>query len=104
VGLVAATWGALYDAGRWVALFIVKPVHLDFRIFYVAAEAGLRYGWSRIYDVDTLRSLSSSFPVDERYINSAATYIHPPLLAWLVALIVDDQGRRHHELFLQALM
>ena len=83
--LVAVAWGALYDAGRWVALFIVNPVHLDFRIFYVAAEAGLRNGWSRIYDVDLLRSLSSSFPADERYINSAATFIHPPLLAWLVA-------------------
>jgi hypothetical protein len=83
--LVAVAWGALYDAGRWVALFIVNPVHLDFRIFYVAAEAGLRYGWSRIYDLETLQSLSSSFPADERYINSAATFIHPPFLAWLVA-------------------
>jgi hypothetical protein len=26
------------------------------------------------------------------------------LLAWLVALVVDDQGRRHQELFLEAFM
>ena len=83
--LVAVAWGALYDAGRWVVLFLNNPVHLDFRIFYVAAEAGLRYGWARIYDVETLRALSSSFPFDESYINSSATYINPPLLAWLIA-------------------
>jgi hypothetical protein len=85
VALVAVAWGALYDAGRWVALFMANPVHLDFRVFYVAAEAGLRFGWSRIYDVDTLQSLSSSFPADDRYINSAATFINPPFLAWLIA-------------------
>jgi hypothetical protein len=82
---VAAAWFALYDIVAWVVLFAREPVHPDFRIFYVAAEAGIRYGWSSIYDVSVLRSLSSSFPAGQNYINSATPYIHPPILAWLIA-------------------
>jgi Glycosyltransferase family 87 len=82
---VAAAWAALYDIAVWVVLFVRQPVHPDFRIFYVAAEAGIRYGWSSIYDVSVLRSLSSSFPAGQNYINSALPYIHPPILAWLIA-------------------
>jgi hypothetical protein len=82
---VVAAWGAAYDIAVWFVQFSSQPVHPDFRIFYVAAEAGLRYGWSRIYDVATLRSLSSSFPAGQTYITSALPFIHPPLLAWLVA-------------------
>ncbi|TAN34364.1 DUF2029 domain-containing protein [bacterium] len=80
---VAAAWGALYDIARLVYLYVIFPIHEDVRIFYVAAEAGLRYGWSTIYDVPTLRALSASFPPPETKIDSGATYIHPPLLAWL---------------------
>ena len=82
---VAVAWAALYDIAVWVTLFVRQPVHPDFRIFYVAAEAGIRYGWSSIYDVSVLRSLSSSFPAGQNYINSALPYIHPPILAWLLA-------------------
>jgi hypothetical protein len=82
---VVAAWGAIYDIGVWFIQFAKQPVHPDFRIFYVAAEAGLRYGWSSIYDVATLRSLSASFPPGQTYITSAVPFIHPPLLAWLIA-------------------
>ena len=82
---LAAGWAALYDIAVWVVLFLRQPIHPDFRIFYVAAEAGIRYGWSSIYDVSVLRSLSSSFPAGQNYINSALPYIHPPILAWLIA-------------------
>jgi hypothetical protein len=82
---LAAGWAALYDIAVWVVLFARQPIHPDFRIFYVAAEAGIRYGWSSIYDVSVLRSLSSSFPAGQNYINSALPYIHPPILAWLIA-------------------
>lgn len=79
----AAGWGALYSIGRWILLFILHPIHEDVRITYVAAEAGLRYGWSRIYDVATLQSLSTGFPAGQNTITSSATYINPPLWAWL---------------------
>ena len=82
---VVAAWGAIYDIGVWFVQFGRQPVHPDFRIFYVAAEAGLRYGWPRIYEVSVLRSLSASFPAGQTYINSALPFIHPPLLAWLIA-------------------
>jgi hypothetical protein len=82
---VVAGWAAIFDVVAWSIQFARQPVHPDFRIFYVAAEAGLRYGWSSIYDVSTLRSLSKSFPSGQNYITSALPYIHPPLLAWLIA-------------------
>jgi Glycosyltransferase family 87 len=82
---VIAAWGAVYDLGVWLIQFARQPVHPDFRIFYVAAEAGLRYGWSSIYDVSRLRSLSKSLPPGQDYITSALPFIHPPLLAWLIA-------------------
>jgi hypothetical protein len=80
-----AGWAAIYDIVVWFVLFVRQPVHPDFRIFYVAAQAGLRYGWSSIYDVSVLRSLSASFPAEQNYITSAVVFIHPPLLAWLIA-------------------
>ncbi|HEY2597336.1 MAG TPA: glycosyltransferase 87 family protein [Candidatus Dormibacteraeota bacterium] len=82
---VAAGWGAIYDIGRWIAAFVTFPAHEDVRIYYVAAEAGLRYGWSTIYDIPTLRALSAGFAGGETNIDSSATYISPPLLAWLFA-------------------
>lgn len=80
---VAAGWGAIYDIGRWIAAFVTFPAHEDVRIYYVAAQAGLRYGWATIYDIPTLRSLSSGFAGGQTNIDSSATYISPPLLAWL---------------------
>jgi glycosyl transferase family 87 len=71
--------------GRWIVLFVINPEHVDFRVFYVAAEAGLRHGWASIYDIEMLRSLSTSFPPGEQYINSSATYVNAPILAWLIA-------------------
>jgi len=82
---VAAGCVAAFGMVGWVSLYLQHPVHKDFRIFYVAAEAGLRYGWSSIYDVPTLRALSSVFPPDQRYIDAQTAYANPPLLAWLIA-------------------
>jgi hypothetical protein len=80
---VAAGWGALYSVVRWIVYFAINPVHEDVRIDYVAAQAGLRYGWSTIYDLGTLRALSAGFPKGETGLDASATYISPPLLAWL---------------------
>ena len=84
-GAVASGWAAIYSIGRWIAYFVQHPIHEDVRLIYVAAEAGTRYGWSTIYDEGTLRTLSSSFPADDRTIDSVLTYLHPPLLAWIFA-------------------
>ena len=84
-GAVASGWAAVYSIGRWIAYFVQHPIHEDVRLIYVAAEAGTRYGWSTIYDEGTLRTLSGSFPADDRTIDSVLTYLHPPLLAWIFA-------------------
>ncbi len=84
-GAVAAGWGAIYDIVRWLTSYISYPVHEDVRIWYVAAEAGLRYGWSSIYNLDTLRALSASFSGGQTNIDSSTAYVSPPLLAWLFA-------------------
>jgi glycosyl transferase family 87 len=87
--LVAAAVGSVFAAAHaiavWIYLFVAMPVHEDVRMMYVAAEAGLRYGWSTIYDQRTLRALSTSFPAGQRTINDLYTYVHPPLVAWLFA-------------------
>jgi len=80
---VATAWGAFYSVARWIFYFAINPVHEDVRINYVAAEAGLRYGWSTIYDLGTLRALSAGFPKGETGLDASATYISPPLMAWL---------------------
>ena len=82
---VAAGWGAVYAIVRWTLWFASSPIHVDSRIWYVAAEAGLRYGWPAIYNVDTLRALSASFPGGQTNIDTATGYASPPLLAWLFA-------------------
>ena len=82
---VAAFWAATYDVATWLVQFARQPIHPDFRIFYVAAEAGVRYGWPSIYDLAKLRALSASFPAGQTYINEQLPYINPPFLAWLIA-------------------
>jgi hypothetical protein len=82
---VAAAWVAGFALVGWLVLFVHQPVHKDFRIFYVAAEAGVRYSWASIYDLPTLRSLSSALPPGQTTIDSATVFVNPPLLTWLIA-------------------
>ncbi len=82
---VAAGSAAAYGLVLWVVFYSVGPVHVDVRMYYVAAEAGTRFGWSRIYDQDVLRWLSAGFPPNARLIDSETTYASLPLLAWLFA-------------------
>lgn len=82
---LASFWFALDSIGRWTIVYILTPIHEDARMIYVASEAGLRYGWSTIYDQSVLRSLSASFPPDQRRIDNVYTFLHPPLVAWLFA-------------------
>src|SRR5207244_9550827 len=81
---VASACAALFSIVLWILLFAVSPAHDDVRLYYVAAEAGLRYGWWTIYDQTVLRSVSSSFPETTRAINEK-TFASTPLMAWLLA-------------------
>jgi Glycosyltransferase family 87 len=82
---LASGLAAAHAIAVWIFLFRVMPVHEDVRMTYVAGQAGLRYGWSTIYDQATLRALSASFPAGQTTINDLYTYVHPPLVAWLFA-------------------
>jgi len=82
---VAAAWVAAFGLIGWIVVSVNHPIHKDFRVFYVAAEAGLRYGWPSMYDPATLRALSSGFPAGQNVIDSELTYANPPLFAWLLA-------------------
>lgn len=79
----------MYSAALWIVAYVRLPIHDDVRYDYVAAEAGLRYGWSRIYDLDLLRALSAGFPAPQNTIHPGGTFINPPPLAWLWAPLVS---------------
>ena len=84
-GSLASLWAGAHAIAVWIFLFLAMPVHEDVRMIYVAAQAGVRYGWSTIYDPSTLRALSASFPPGQQRIDAVYTYVHPPLVAWLFA-------------------
>jgi hypothetical protein len=76
----------VYSFVVWIAYFVIRsPVHEDVRMNYVAAEAGLRYGWSTIYDQTVLRALSAGFPGAAQIIDNQKTFASTPLVAWLFA-------------------
>src|SRR6266481_8973962 len=81
---VAAFWSAAYDVQQWVGEFVRDAVHVDFATFYIAAEAGVRYGWSSMYTTTTLQSLATTHGLAPDYISSAQLFVNPPLFAWLV--------------------
>ena len=68
---------------RFVGLVNHDSAANDFRLFYVAAEAGVQVGWARMYDPFWLQHFSSAF-VASAPITPAYTYDFPPLLAWTV--------------------
>ncbi|HEV2475472.1 MAG TPA: glycosyltransferase family 87 protein [Candidatus Dormibacteraeota bacterium] len=82
---IASLWAGAHAIAVWIFLFLSMPIHEDVRMIYVASQAGLRYGWSTIYDQATLRMLSASFPPDQQRIDAVYTYVHPPVVAWLFA-------------------
>jgi hypothetical protein len=88
---VASGWAAVYSIGRWVILFALGPVHEDVVMYYVAAETGLRHGWSAIYDQAIFRSVSSPFPVVAQIIDKHRPFASTPLLAWLFAPLTTFQ-------------
>ncbi len=79
-GALASAWAALYTTLRWVIPFVLDPVHDDVRLSYAAAQAGLRDGWSTIYDAAVSTSAPGAAPVD-----AFIKYDSTPFLAWLFA-------------------
>src|SRR2546428_11231024 len=82
--VVAAFWSAAYDIQQLVTEFVRSAVHVDFATFYIAAEAGVRHGWSSMYDQATLQALATTHGLPPDYISSAQLFVNPPIFAWLV--------------------
>jgi len=82
---MASFWGAVFGVARWAQIFVDDPTDNDFRAYYAAAKVGLESGWSHIYDASLLTAASSSFAVQDRVYDAGHYYLHPPLLAWIVA-------------------
>jgi hypothetical protein len=104
LGLGAMVSGtmAAYSIGSWIYMNLATSFnHFDVRRYYVAAEAGLRYGWSTIYDQAILRALSTSFPAGQSVIDNEIRFASPPLLSFQgPALSVrcqrESSGRSRH--------
>src|SRR5256885_16152645 len=82
--VLACGWGAAYSVALWVFLFTRRPVHEDVRMTYVAAEAGLRYGWYTVYDGNGPRARSSGFSPPGSVPSPRLFLATSPLLAWSV--------------------
>ncbi len=81
---VSAAWAVAFEIPHFISMVRTDPANTDFRLFYVAAQAGLRWGWPHMYDPDRLQQLSSTFVPSDGAIASYYTYLNPPLVAWLV--------------------
>ena len=81
-GGTASALFAAFDLYQWAVAWTSDRFHNDLTFYYVAAQIGLRDGWSHIYDLGLqqagLNALGSGITVAE-----LARYISPPPVAWL---------------------
>jgi len=78
-------WAVAFEIPHLVALLARNPAATDFRLIYVAAQAGLTSGWAHMYDPGRLHQLSLAFGPSNAAITPSYTYDFPPLVAWLAA-------------------
>src|SRR5438093_73682 len=85
IAAVIGAWCLVFEIARFVGLVRSDPAANDFRLFYLAAQVGEKWGWSHMYDPDKLRALTQVFGPGDRAIIPSYTYDNSPLLAMLVA-------------------
>jgi hypothetical protein len=81
---LVGAWAVAFEIPHFIAQVARDAAATDFRLFYVAAEAGTRWGWPHMYDPARLQQLSQPFGPADSAITPVYTYLNPPLLAWLV--------------------
>ena len=74
----------MFEIPGFFRLVASQPGVTDFRRFYAAAEVGMRYGWSHIYDVGRLRDLSLPLGPEVGSDPFSLFYMNPPAVAWVV--------------------
>jgi hypothetical protein len=86
VALVIAAWAVIFEISRLVREVASQPGNNDYRVFYLAAKAGVTWGWPHIYDPFLLQQLSTTTAsAGAPDISPLYTYLNPPMLAWLLA-------------------
>ena len=76
-----------FGVQRWIDHFLTAPDAEDYRLHMVAARVGLRYGWSRIYDVDLARAASAGLGPFGSVVDIGHAFLSPPPAAWMVVPI-----------------
>lgn len=84
IAALIGAWCLIFELIRFVGLVRSNPAATDFRLFYIAAQAGEKWGWSHMYDPDKLQALSLAFGPAAGPIVPSYTYDNPPFLAFLV--------------------
>jgi len=80
---VIAAWILAFEIPRFIYLLRIHPGANDFRLSYVAAQVGLRWGWAHMYDPELLQQVVMASGYPDGAISSSYSYVNPPLLAWL---------------------
>ena len=80
--LVASVILAGWDLWTWLSTELARPYLNDFRGYYVAAEIGVRDGWSRIYD---LRLQAAAGEAIAGVRGNWVPFVNPPPMAWVIA-------------------
>src|SRR2546422_11227400 len=87
IPIVVAAWAVLFEAWRFVGTVSTQPGNNDFRVFYLAAEAGATWGGPHMYDPSKVELLNQRFgAVGAGEIATVDTYLNPPPLAWRIAI------------------
>jgi hypothetical protein len=89
IAAVVAGWALVFEIARLIGLVRHDPAATDFRLFYVAADAGLKWSWSSIYDPNALHLLSERFGRADSQISPDYMYQNTPILAWAVAPLTE---------------
>ena len=73
-----------FGVQRWIQHFLDAPDAEDYRLHLVAARVGMRYGWSRIYDLDLMRRASAGLGSVGSLVDTNHVFMSPPPAAWMV--------------------
>src|SRR2546430_299330 len=68
IAALIGAWCLVFEIARFVGLVRSDPAANDFRLFYLAAQVGEKWGWSHMYDPNKLQALTQVFGPGDRAI------------------------------------
>ena len=83
-GLLLTLWLALFYVPLFFAQFPHPIDSLDFALYYVGAEIGLRHGWAHVYDLGLQQQFFAAVRPGDLF-DWRRYFVSPPPVAWLVA-------------------